>query len=91
MQSNKITEHFPLAVNIVLYYSNSSSIAHKYELLKENQSFIYLQGYSPLIPLEVGFSRDDESFMDDMLEEKISEIVREINRDDYFNASEKNK
>lgn len=49
----KLTDHFPLAINVVLFYPNKSLIAHKYEIIKEDQGFTYVQVYSPNGPFAI--------------------------------------
>lgn len=48
---SKITEHFPLATNIVLFYQSKELVAHKYELIKEDPNFLYIQAHNPQVPL----------------------------------------
>lgn len=54
---NKVAEHFPLATNVLLYYPRRSVIVHKYEVMREDSLYKYIQGYTPKIPLCVKYSK----------------------------------
>lgn len=79
----KITEHFPLATNIVLFYPNKASVAHKYELIKEDSTFTYLQAHYSHIPHILEY-RVDEKFMDEVLSEKFTTLVRSISKNENY-------
>ena len=49
-----------------------------------------MQGYSTQIPLTINYSEKD-AFMDEVLREKIMEIVKELMQDDFYHLSELNK
>lgn len=82
----KVTDHFPLAINVALFYPDRCHIAHKYEIIREDPSFTYVQVYSPNPPFAIEY-RADEEFMDEVLSEKLVSLVKNIIKSDNFDLS----
>lgn len=77
----KITDHFPLSINVLLFYPKTSCIAHKYEMMKEDNSYIYVQGYNSRIPFSIHYDHNETSFMDRVLQEKLPVLIKDMKAD----------